>query len=273
MRNRFLLSPLHFPLASRSSLRCSLEATPLSSFPLCAPRARESSLPRERALCSIVSSSSFSLRQVFFPAAELAVPPLSSSLFTRIPSSFAAPGLLLFMAARPDALLDRTPCCARSCAMRFARRRRQRRPCFSPTTASSAPSADRNALLGFRSRSSLSPAPFAVLVQAPAAAPDWLPASRPAAFFTAGCCSLAQLVQSSRTCFPMAAREVFGSSRPGFPGLRALALCPEFPVLLGALPARSGRAAPFVAPRPYPAPARRSPSHGHLPQAAVSSML
>lgn len=172
MRNRFLLSPLHFPLASRSSLRCSLEATPLSSFPLCAPRARESSLPRERALCSIVSSSSFSLRQVFFPAAELAVPPLSSSLFTRIPSSFAAPGLLLFMAARPDALLDRTPCCARSCAMRFARRRRQRRPCFSPTTASSAPSADRNALLGFRSRSSLPPAPLAVLVQAPATAPD-----------------------------------------------------------------------------------------------------
>ena len=100
-----------------------------------------------------------------------------------------------------------------------------------------------------------------------------LPASRPAAFFTAGCCSLAQLVQSSRACFPMAAREVFGSPRPGFPGLRALALCPELPVPLGALPARSERAAPFVAPRPYPALAHRSPSHGRLPQAAVSSML
>uniref|UniRef100_A0A804MG64 Uncharacterized protein n=1 Tax=Zea mays TaxID=4577 RepID=A0A804MG64_MAIZE len=30
-----------------------------------------------------------------------------------------------------DALLDRAPCCARSCALRFARRRSQRRPCFS----------------------------------------------------------------------------------------------------------------------------------------------
>jgi hypothetical protein len=70
--------------------------------------------------------------------------------------------------------------------------------------------------------------------------------------------------------FPLPARA--HAQRPGFLGLRALVLCPELPVPLGALPARSGRAAPFVAPRPHPAPARRSPSHGRLPQAAVSSM-
>ncbi|AQL03144.1 hypothetical protein Zm00014a_025878 [Zea mays] len=69
----------------------------------------------------------------------------------------------------------------------------------------------------------------------------------------------------------MASSELAPTPSSALPPTRPAA--PRLPVPLSALPARSGRAAPFVAPRLYRAPTRRSPSHARLPQAAMSSML